>query len=181
MNCPICDKAGLAEDAKFCPQCDSDLSGFVLVKKVTAKQEELKSTQKQVTEQLHKSKTAKKRIIVVSLLGGILLTSFGFWLYAEKISAYNQTINLIKTEKDSLQSIVTKKQTTINKLEIEKQQLEQQETGIKYVIRKGDNLIKISRLFYANDNQYREIMKDNNLQENYTLFAGDTLTIKLKR
>jgi hypothetical protein len=171
MNCPICDKAGLAEDAKFCPQCDSNLSGFVLLKKVTTKQDVLKNTQKQVTEQLHKSQTAKKRIIVVSLLGSVLLASCGFWLYSEKTSAYNQVIK----EKDSLQNVVAEKQATINKLEIQNQ-----ETSIKYVVRKGDNLIKISRIFYANGNQYREIIKDNNLQENHTLFAGDTLTIKLK-
>lgn len=182
MNCPICDKAGLAEDAQFCPQCDSDLSGFVLVKKVATKQSALNDNQKKITEQLQKSQTTKRIIIVASLCGVLLITSFGFWLYSEKTSAYSQELNLAKSEKDSLQKIVTDKQATITKLEAEKQQLEKQETSIKYVVRKGDNLIKISRFFYGNDNQYREIMKDNNLQEsNYTLFAGDTLTIKLKR
>lgn len=182
MNCPICDKAGLAEDAQFCPQCDSDLSGFVLVKKIATKQSALNDNQKSITEQLQKSQTTKRNIIVVSLCGVLLITSFGFWLYSKQTSAYNQELNLSKLERDSLQKIVTDKQETINKLETEKQQLEKQETSIKYVVRKGDNLIKISRLFYGNDNQYREIMKDNNLQEsNYTLFAGDTLTIKLKR
>lgn len=182
MNCPICDKAGLAEDAQFCPQCDSDLSGFVLIKKVATKQSALYDNQKRITEQLQKSQTTKRNFIIVSLCGVLLITFFSFWFYTQKTSAYKQKINLSKLEKDSLQKIVADKQATINKLEAEKQQLEKQETSIKYVVRKGDNLIKISRFFYGNDNQYREIMKDNNLQEsNYTLFAGDTLTIKLKR
>ena len=182
MNCPICDKAGLAEDAQFCPQCDSDLLGFVLVKKIATKQSALNDSQKSITEQLQKSQTTKRNIIIVLLCGVLLITFFSFWFYTEKTSAYKQELNLSKLEKDSLRKIVTDKQATINKLEAEKQQLEKQEAGIKYVVRKGDNLIKISRLFYGNDNQYREIMKDNNLQENnYTLFAGDTLTIKLKR
>jgi hypothetical protein len=182
MKCPICDKAGLAEDAKFCPQCDSDLSGFVVVKKIATEQSTLNDNQKKITEQLQKSQITKRNIIIVSLCGVLLITFFGFWLYSEKISAYNQVLNLAKSEKDSLQRVVTDKQVTINKLATEKKQLENQETSIKYIVRKGDNLIKISRLFYSNDNQYREIIKDNNLQEsNYTLFVGDTLTIKLKR
>lgn len=182
MNCPICDKAGLSEDAQTCTQCDSDLTVFLLLNQMEISANILRNSQKKATEQLQKSLTIKRSIIAVSLLVGLLLTSYGFWFYSEKTTEYRQMMSLVQTEKDSLQKVVFENQALIHHINTQKQKLEKQKTNIKYVVRKWDNLIKISRFFYGNDNQYLEIMKDNNLQEgNFTLFVGDTLTIKLKQ
>lgn len=47
----------------------------------------------------------------------------------------------------------------------------------EYTIKSGDNLSKISKLFYGNANKYEEIAKANNISDPNKIQAGQTLKI----
>jgi nucleoid-associated protein YgaU len=201
MNCPICDKAGLPENALICSQCNSDLSGFNLIQKVaTQKQlsekkhlvleQELKQnkTQKQLSEEkrlvleqkLQKSKAQKRNILLLSSVVVLFLfAAFWFW-NTKKDTSLLPIANGIQISKDSLVKVIAEKDVLITQTKNENERLRSGKNEIKYAVKKGDYLIKISRFFYGDAEHYLKIMEENNLQKNTPLLVGDTLTLNLQ-
>lgn len=180
MNCPICEKAGLPENAHTCPQCNSDLSGFLLLQKIGTKQQSLEKDKAVVTEKLQKNKVISRNTLIFSNVIFLFLIAFSLWFSSTKQAKLAQVAENRQKEKDSLKTLLAEKQELVAKTETENQVLKNQQKVFKYGVRKGDNLIKIARFFYGSAAKYREIMKENNLQEDAPLLTGDTLIIKLK-
>lgn len=177
MNCPICDKAGLAETTTTCPQCNSDLSGFSLIQNIASKHKALKANNQKTEEKLIKSKaTTKRRTILGGIMLLLLLCSFA-WLYLNKNEPSVATDNT-SLENDSLKAEILKKEEQITLLK--QNSLIDDKKVVRYTIRKGDNLIKLARFYYNNEDDYKTIMNDNNIKESNKILIGDTLTIKLK-
>lgn len=178
MNCPICDKAGLSEDAASCPQCNSDLSGFLYIEKIAVQQNRLGEINTGLYDEVKKEKLKKRNVIILSSFFLIVLLGFMLWFF----TSYDLTkVDIAyKLKADSLSALVVQNEAEINRLVTKNQELKEKQNVIKYVVKKGDNLIKIARFFYHDASLYWEIMSENNIEENATLFVGDTLTLKLK-
>jgi nucleoid-associated protein YgaU len=171
MNCPICKKAGLSDDTKVCPQCDTNLVGFDLISKIARNQENLISEKEKTAKEFKYLKAKNKYSLLFSLMLILIIIGISFF-YISNIS----NSNLVVTLKQNLLTNLVK----VKQLENENKQLKMNVKTYKYVVKKGDNLIKISRIFYGSGTNYYNIIKDNNLQPNFKLFVGDTLIIKLK-
>jgi nucleoid-associated protein YgaU len=180
MNCPICDKVGLAKDATFCPQCNSDLSGFIAIQKVATHQQNLEKEQTIIQELLQKSKLQRRNLILWSSF--LVLLTIGVFLGLNHSKSNNSFTELPVNQgnTDSLQIIVIENQRLINTIKMENERLKSHTETLKYVVRKGDNLSKIARFFYNKETHYRKIMDDNNLRNNPTIAVGDSLIINLE-
>ncbi len=174
MNCPICKKAGLLEDASACPQCNSDLTGLQQVKKAAEAQENLATEKKALAEALAKSE-GQNRYARMAAVAFLCTTACSFlWIFMAKKPANQTEITALNTENEPSKIQVNAASNT------KKTEPNNAQNIFKYKVKKGDNLIKIARLFYGNGSLYSEIIKDNQLAENSTLLVGDTLIIKPK-
>jgi outer membrane murein-binding lipoprotein Lpp len=180
MNCPICDKAGLPKNAITCPQCNSDLSGFLHIDKIAEQQKHLEANNTQLHSEVTQGKAKRRNIIVISSL--LLVASFGFmsWFSNANNKKLVDTSGSDNSKVDSLAAVIAQNEVRIKRFEDENQALKEQQNRIKYVVKKGDNLIKIARFFYNDEARYQDIMKENNMEENAPLFVGDTLTLNPK-
>lgn len=165
-NCPVCNKAGLPDFTKTvvkCPQCNSDLKAFMLLNTIAQPQ---------------KSKIGAFLIIGISLFS---IVFFGLFLKSsfEKKELVTQSIILT----DSINKILTEKvyQKKANEENEKISATEKQEFFIKYKVKKGDYLYKISEFFYNDGSKYLQIAVDNNLNEPYTLKVGQILIIKISQ
>ena len=179
MNCPICDKAGLSENATSCPQCESDLSGYILIEKIRTQQGELEERHQALSSEVVNEKVKKRNLVMLSSVLLLACLGFGAWLYTSqgtKIVDDNHT----KVLRDSFLAVIEEKDAQINSFENEKVNAKDEEIAIKYVIKKGDNLMKIARFFYNDEARYHDIVETNNLTANTPILIGDTLTLNLK-
>ena len=177
MNCPICEKAGLPENAPVCSQCNSDLSALYVVRDLTTQQQNLVREKDALSEQLQKSERTTRQVGIISGVVILGLTAAGvLWSLPFKKATPHTDAPIAQATKDGLpQANPEKKPPMAATAETKTARV-----NFKYVVRKGDNLSKIAHFFYNNDLQYTKIMQDNQLQKNGVLLAGDTLTIQLK-
>jgi len=179
MNCPICNKGGLSEKTLLCPQCDSDLSGLLLIKNV---QHIYETIEKENIETKSKLIQSKKYKLIFTALFSILLTigivSF-LWYKNEQENMYSQNNHFLNSKIDSLQTANQANNIKINELENTIEINKRKSNEIKYCVRRGDNLWKIATFFYNNPHKHTKIYEENkNVLEN-GLFVGDTIIIKL--
>lgn len=163
-NCPICNKAGLPDYTKsnvVCPQCNSDLKAFSLLNSISKPQ---------------KSKIGTYVIVGISLLSIALL---GLFLKSnsdrKELITRNVVLNESITKIQSVNATVYKEENNQQPIEVK------QDATIKYVVKKGDYLYKISQFFYNDGSKYKQIEADNNLEQPYTLKVGQVLSIKISQ
>ena len=160
-NCPICNKAGLPDYTKsnvVCPQCNSDLKAFLLLRSVLNHR---------------KYRMYTYSIVGISFLSVVLM---GFFLNS------NSDRNELIRKNEVLNEKISKLQSEIflAKEEIEAQSIaDNQDIYINYVVRKGDYPYKIAQFFYNDGRKYKQIESDNNLEQPYVLRVGQVLTIKI--
>ncbi len=166
MNCPVCNKSGLPNfrsEPVVCPQCNSDLKGYMVLEK---------------TNKTHKTTIRKQRNISVVALFLIFIVAVVFILSARQktivstpvTNNQDSTINVLKKEiLNQEQKIKELQATNLNK----------QSTAYKYVVKNGDNLSKLAYIFYNDWQEYTRIEKDNNLTSGELIHPGDILIIKL--
>jgi hypothetical protein len=165
MNCPVCDKSGLPDftsNPTTCPQCNSDLSGFVVIEKGKLKFHQI----------LNRQKWLLLLIVILFIISGIA------FIKQPNIQKYTSEVQL----KDS---IITALNFELNQKETEIQQLKEPSKAsnvieFKYVVKKGDNLSKIAFLFFNDWEMYKTIQKENDLKPGDLIMPKDTLTIKIK-
>lgn len=165
MNCPVCDKSGLPDftlNPTTCPQCNSDLSGFVVIEKGKLKFHQILNRQKWL-------------LLLIAIL--VIISSISF-IKRPNIQKYASEVQI----KDS---IITALNSELNQKEKEIQQLKEpskvsNEIEFKYVVKKGDNLSKIAYIFFNDWEMYKTIQEDNNLKPGDLIMPKDTLTIKIK-
>jgi len=165
MNCPVCDKSGLPDytsNPTTCPQCNSDLSGFVLIEKGKHKFHQILNRQKWLLLLI---------VILITISGISFFKRLDVQKYTYEVQLKNSTISALNSE--------------LNQKEKEIQQLKEQSKAsnvfeFKYVVKKGDNLSKIAYIFFNDWEMYKTIQEDNNLKPGDLIMPKDTLTIKIK-
>ena len=131
MNCPVCDKSGLPDftlNPTTCPQCNSDLSGFVVIEKGKLKFHQILNRQKGL-------------LLLIAIL--VIISSISF-IKRPNIQKYASEVQI----KDS---IITALNSELNQKEKEIQQLKEpskvsNEIEFKYVVKKAP----FSRTFSKN-------------------------------
>lgn len=163
-NCPVCGKAGLKNYKTqhiICPQCNSDLKPYLLLGTIS------KSNQQK-----------KSKYLPLMLFGLVLITLLGLYLVnsqksKNKLDKYKADIIVLE---DSIIKLNKENSIQITKVAID----EQKNTLLhKYIVKKGDYLWKLAEFFYGDGRLYKQIEKDNNLTEPYTLYVGQEIKINL--
>lgn len=166
MNCPVCNKSGLPNfrsEPVVCPQCNSDLKGYMVLEK---------------TNKTHKTTVRKQRNFSVVAIFLIFIIAVVFILTARQ----KPTVSIpVSINQDStinvLQKMVLKQEQKIKELQVSN--LNKQSTDYKYVVKNGDNLSKLAYIFYNDWQEFTRIEKDNNLTSGELIHPGDTLIIKI--
>jgi nucleoid-associated protein YgaU len=171
MNCPVCNHPGLPDYHSvptFCPDCKSDLIGFMILGQIV---QESESGVKRIRESESRIKRIKLLFAIVTSVLFILFIGLVLFLPAitnhkpDKSILQNDSIEYyLKLVKDLRQELKEKPKTA----------------DVYYIIKKDDNLSEIAKLFYNDGSRTKQIMTDNNLQKGYNLLPGDTLIIKIK-
>lgn len=166
MNCPVCNKSGLPNfrsEPVVCPQCNSDLKGYMVLEK---------------TNKTHKTTVRKQRNLSVVAIFLIFIIAVVFILTSKQKSTLSVPVT---TKQDStiniLQTRVLNQEQKIK--ELQTSNLNKQSADYKYVVKNGDNLSKLAYIFYNDWQEYTRIEKDNNLTSGELIHPGDTLIIKL--
>jgi len=178
MNCPVCKCNGLVENTIICPQCESDLSGYILLENIKNQQGKLEEGQKVLSSEVLNEKAKKRNLTILS--SALLIVCLGFMIrlytiQSDKVIADNKAKNL----SDSLIAVIEEKDTQIENLENENTNGKKENISVKYVVKRGDNLMKIARFFYNDKTRYKDIIETNNLIRKAPILIGDTLTINL--
>jgi LysM domain len=172
MNCPICNKAGLGDTISVCPQCNSDLVGFQTLKRASSKHDETQKKVVEIEKELQAKNAKNRQIMIFSTIAIFGTLLYIFWSITNSNSKIDVLTKEAKENKDSLLAV---NQRFTNLVE-ESNHL----NTIKYIVRKGDDLAKISEFYYNDYHKYKIIMKDNNLSS-AIINVGDTLNIKIKK
>jgi nucleoid-associated protein YgaU len=171
MNCPVCNHPDLPDYhslPSICPNCKSDLKGFMILGQIV---QESESNVKIILDSESRVKRIKLLFAIVTLALFILLICLVLFLPAisshkpGKFIRQNDSAEYYhKLVKDLRQELKAKPKTA----------------DVYYIIKKDDNLSEIAKLFYNDGSRTNQIMIDNNLQKGYNLLPGDTLIIKIK-
>ncbi len=159
--CPICDKAGLPDYTKksvVCPQCNSDLKAFLLLRSI--------------------SEPKKILYFGIAVIGLALFSLFFFGFYMLSNTERKELVAVNKVLNDSI--LFLHNASVFEKTVEERHQVvENKEIVIKYIVRKDDFPYKIAQFFYGDGMKYKKIEADNALIQPYVLKVGQTLIIKI--
>jgi len=155
MNCPICNKGGLQRETTVCPQCNSDLSSFAIIESIK--------------DSVNKKQSNKKWIFLI--VGLCLCFSIFYWYAPRTIT---KTIELVKEVKND--STEYYKSVIVS---LKQNAEEEKSSVIKYIVKSGDNLGKISKENFNDYQHIQKIAKDNNLQDANFIVVGSTIFIDL--
>jgi len=163
MTCPICQKAGINDEAVICPQCNSDLSQLHLLTRIENKF----------------SNWRKRNSILVIVFSIVILSLIVILLYPKMDNT--AIANSSKALSESIDSTnyyrkkyfaVSQKIDSLNKIEKDK-------AFINYKIKSGDNLSKIALMFYDDASMANKIAEDNGLQNANWIVANQNLKIEI--
>ena len=166
MKCPICEKAGLPDysvNHVICPQCNSDLKGFLIL-------EQTQNTHKKI---INRQRVIFSFIILFLIVLSVVITFFKVQnksIQTNNIKDIDSTIAFFKNELNYKEEQIANLKSLID---------ENTKTEILYVVKRGDNLSKIALIFYNDWKMYKKIEKDNSLKTNDIIYPGDTLLIKI--
>ena len=164
MDCPVCEKKGIADYTQkkiICPQCDSDLSSY---------------------KYIHDLKSAQGDRKIFTPLSTMIL------LLVIAISAF--IVNSEKSTKSELDSTIFKLQGELDDQSLKVNDLQSSVEFLRdslssprfmtYVIQKGDSPWIVSKRFYGTPLKFKVIQEDNNLIENPKFHPGSTLKIRIE-
>jgi len=164
-NCPVCDKSGLEnyiETHVTCPQCNSDLKPYLLINKNL------------------NNNTSKILIFLVILLGLSTVVLSGLYLNITKDLKYQNESSMTNINQyiDSLKTLrlFSNQETSSSPINNSHENY----SDFIYIVKSGDNLSKIAKIFYGKPELYNKIVSDNNLAFPYSIGIGQKITIKLK-
>jgi len=161
MECPVCNHPGLPDYnsvPSVCPNCRSDLKGFLLINLVEKESE---------------SKFKRFKLLCAGLSIVLLISLIGSIFFLSSISRHDRGKSIRQNDSTEFYHTLVKDL---------RQELKEKPktTDIYYIIKKNDNLSEIAKLFYNDGSLTQQIMTDNNLQKGYNLLPDDTLIIKIK-
>ncbi|MBN1340349.1 MAG: LysM peptidoglycan-binding domain-containing protein [Bacteroidales bacterium] len=165
MQCPVCNKSGIPEEAITCPECQSDLQSLHLIEKI--------------------DKSHRNRLYLSVILAVALLLVAAAWIFTglnrsshgtkESVDAGNALItestvmSELKAENAALAAANEKLTAEITQLKAKK------ETG--YVVKEGESLFTIARKIFGNGFRYTEIAEANNIADPNKIVVGQKLKI----
>ena len=155
MICPICLKAGLQNDTAICPQCNSDLSAFILIQNI----------------QKDKSRNKNNFKWALTIVGLCILFALIYWQFprtvTEIVEAKTQTkIDSTDYFKSELAKLKETQASDTNKI-------------VKYIVKQNDNLGKISKQLFNDYKHVDRIVKENKIQNQNMIVVGEILFIDL--
>lgn len=164
MECPVCNKSGIPDFRKnvvICPQCNSDLKGYILLAQ---------------TKSIHRESLTKQRTRLVILLAASIIALLGIIL-KPKANRIDQPVSSANYD-----SIIASLEADLesSRLEIERLGNEHDYINYHYVVKQGDNLSRIALLFYNDWEMYKKIEIDNQLEPQQVIYPMDTLVLKLR-
>lgn len=159
-SCPVCNKSGISDYKSshiICPQCNTDLRSYLLL------------------NYLKKRKATE--IIISIILYTFLILSLSYFFFSNFVS---DRINFSYVKKESSDSNIKQMSSgNITSNEKNSELKNNDKLIIKYKVKKNDNLIKIAKIFFDNENMFKKIAEDNNLILPYVLKSGQTILIIL--
>lgn len=167
MNCPICKKAGLADEALTCPQCNSDLSQFHLITSIENKLATIN----------------KIRIMTIFTLAIIVIGYSVFYFATKKLENNNKNDSSTSTHKNLVDSTAFYRHKyflasqTIDSLKNSKPST----TIIQYKVRAGDNLSTIAYKFYSDVSKARKLAQENELKNSNLIIVNQILKIEISK
>ncbi len=175
MHCPTCNKSGLLVTTTVCPRCETQItSDYDLEdnREMLYKKEHslLKGKVVELAQKKERAEEKNGRYKgYLTVLGLLLFSIFMFKKTPAPVMVENtKAIDSLYLENTNLQNQIEelKNQTPLST-----------PNSIKYEVQEGDNLMKISRLFYNNDTLLSKLMEVNNIRNKHKIRRGDTLTI----
>jgi hypothetical protein len=160
-NCPICNKPDIGDytnEHVVCPQCNSNLKGFML----------FSLSQKRVNV------TIKRLYFSFAILFFLILSIVAFSFFHN-----NNAINISSAACYVKSDTIKYYQGIIYKLN-QDHQSDLENLSMIYIVKPGDNLSKIAHFFYNDWEKYKMIEQENNLAPNHILLPNEKLKISLK-
>jgi cell division protein FtsB len=169
MECPVCHREGLPDDAVTCPHCQSDLEAFYLSGKI--------------------HKTSKNRLIFGYIISALFIIVLVAWILTclGKFGQSQETDeSIVKDEVERLQkevaelkkqneTLVVRNKVLTGKVNAKIEKDDKKEST--YMIHEGETLFGIAKKIYGNGYKYKDIAKDNNIQNPDMIIAGQKLII----
>ena len=158
--CPICGKAGLPniyDKQVICPQCNSDLTAFHLIRKITGK-----------------ATTNRVLFLIVALFVLFIILFY---------SMNSSKVNQLEKDKKQLAGRLTILSDSIKHMNL---RMTNNEPAVKternrfnYIVKRGDNLWDIAYKFYGDGFLYSQIQQENNMKDKYELNPGQRIYIPI--
>ncbi|MBZ0201439.1 MAG: LysM peptidoglycan-binding domain-containing protein [Ignavibacteria bacterium] len=158
MNCPICNKGGLPNEAVSCPQCDTDFAHIRALEKLPLELKENKS----------------KKFLNVILFVIILLLSL--YIAIQPFKSSKEVQNIVNKERiDSLDILIheNKKYVSI----IDSLNKASYSNYFIYTITRGDDVSRIRKMFSIQDTQLSDFLLLNKIANEDFIREGQTLKI----
>jgi len=181
MNCPICNNEKLENEASHCSECDSDLSAFVSLNKITSNKNRLVKINWGLFSVM----------IIILVLFGVGLS---FQNSKNKTNAEKSFTEIEKSKADvkQMKQKVAMGQKKIKELEMaltlirqELQNKKNNTTNINnnkayslHIVEEGETLWSIAERYYGNTVAVKKLLKQNNLAHPKFIKTGDPLVIK---
>lgn len=183
MQCPICKKKGIDDNALACPECNSDLQAF-----------------KQLSY-LRKTLSLRKGYIIFFII--IIISSIIFMyvrgnsiikknqlkanILTEKVSSQQKQIEALKSDKNKLiENIVELRDENYTLKALEQNSVVAKPAKtiknnsakfIYHIVKKRENLRSIALKYYGSKSKFTKIMKDNSIKNANHLKIGQKLKI----
>jgi len=169
MECSVCHADGLAEDALKCTHCQSDLEAFKL------------------SNEIHK--TSKNRLIFGYIISALFIIVLIAWILT-CLGKFGQSPktdeSIVKDEVERLQkevaelkkqneTLVVRNNVLTGKVNAKIEEEDRKEST--YVVCEGETLFGIAKKIYGNGYKYKDIAKDNNIENPDMIVAGQKLII----
>lgn len=163
MTCPICQKAGINDEAIICPQCNSDLSQLHLL---TRMENKLANWRKR-----NSILVIVFSIVIISLIVILLYPKMDNTVIANSQKLLGENIDSTKYYRNKYFA-VSQKIDSLNKIEEAK-------PFVNYKVKSGDNLSKIALMFYDDASMTNKIAEDNGLQNANWIITNQNLKIEI--
>ena len=165
MICPVCQKAGIRDEDRTCPQCNSDLSQLKLVTQLEFKIRKWK----------------KKNTVLFSGFTLLILILITIIVYT-KVS-FNRESRFNSTMINRTDSVEYYRQKYISTLKEANDYKDSNlaKVYINYRVKKGDNLSSLALIFYDDIKLVSKIAEDNNLKNMDYISVNQILKIEIKK
>ena len=190
MTCPVCKNKGISVLATNCPNCATNLIGLKMYHNLEEHYIDLKKEKIRIEGNLAQQKVQYEAILkkkkkrfnrqrwILLLLPIALFFFFNNYTIPALMStrtSQQDSLLLIKTtlaSRDSQLVELNHQLKTVKGTKVKKE--------LKYVVKKGDTLNELAKLFYNDSTAWYQIALDNKVYDIRGLPVGDTIVLKYR-